>query len=544
MNQETPNRIQQPGDLQQYIERGEFPRWRIFFNLYLRNIIANLLGFAIILLLNFFTPMTSNWLHRVLFVSGDGVQYLIGLFPLILVIIAILQYQFQCPVCNFLTMRTRGETETPYDESAIQRRLLNLPMILAANNLMVYILVPGALILSSWLLDLFPMDLRMAALFFFRALMIGLITACLSFFIVENYTRHISIPMVFPEGGLTRVQGAVRINVMRRIRLLNLAGTLTPMLILVATLGLVLLDVLKTPGFSNKLAVDIFIFSLILCSVFIYLGFRLNRLVGRSVVEPLKEMLQVIQRVEQGDFSHRIQVVSNDELGELAEAGNKMIQGLAEREQVRESFGRYVTPEIRDKILSGEIPLDGEQKIATMLFADLRDFTSYVESNPPEEVILSMREYFTYMEEAIREEGGLVLQFVGDELEAVFGVPLEVGWHADRAVHAAMKMRRRLEELNEKRANAGKPPFQHGVGICSGPVLAGNTGSRDHPSYALIGDTVNKAARIQELTKEFGCDVLIARETKDMLSMRISAEPREAREFKGHSTAIESFEVL
>ena len=544
MNQETPNRIQQPGDLRQSIEKGEFPRWRIFFNLYLRNIVANLLGFAIILLLNFFTPMTSNWLHRVLFVSGDGVQYLLGLFPLILVIIAIFQYQFQCPVCNFLTMRTRGEATAAYDEEAIRRRLLNLPMILALTNLMVYILVPGALILSSWLLDLFPMDFRMAALFFFRALMIGLITACLSFFIVENYTRHISIPMVFPEGGLTQVRGAVRINVMRRIRLLNLAGTLTPMLILVATLGLVLLDVLKTPGFSNQLAVDIFIFSLILCSVFIYLGFRLNRLVGRSVVEPLKEMLQVIQRVEQGDFSHRIQVVSNDELGELAEAGNKMIQGLAEREQVRESFGRYVTPEIRDKILSGEIPLDGEQKIATMLFAYLRDFTSYVESNPPEEVILSMREYFTYMEDAIRAEGGLVLQFVGDELEAVFGVPLEVGWHADRALHAALQMRRRLEELNEKRENAGKPAFQHGVGICSGPVLAGNTGSRDHPSYALIGDTVNKAARVQELTKEFGCDILIARETRDMLSMRFSVEPREARTFKGHSSAIETFEVL
>ncbi|MFO7860069.1 MAG: adenylate/guanylate cyclase domain-containing protein [Desulfosalsimonas sp.] len=544
MNQETPNHIQQPDNLKQYIKKGEFPRWRIFFNLYLRNVIASLLGFAIILLLNFFTPMTSSWLHRALVASGNGIQCLLGLFPLILVIIAIFQYRFQRPVFNFLTMHIQGENPTSFDEEDIRRRLLNLPMLLAVTNLMVYILVPGALLLSSWLLDLFAMDFRMAVLSFFWALMIGLITACLSFFIVENYTRHICIPMVFPEGGLTRVQGAIRINVMRRIRLLNLAGTLTPMMILVVTLGLVVLDVLKSPGFSNQLAIDIFIFSLILCSVFIYIGFRLNRLVGRSVMGPLKEMLQAIQKVEQGDFSHRIQVVSNDELGELAEAGNKMIQGLAEREQVRESFGRYVTPEIRDKILSGEIPLDGEQKIATMLFADLRDFTSYVETNPPEEVILSMRSYFTYMEEAIREEGGLVLQFVGDELEAVFGVPIEVKQHADRALHAALKMRRRLEELNEKRENAGKPSFQHGVGICSGPVLAGNTGSRDHPSYALIGDTVNKAARVQELTKEFGCEILIARETRDMLSMRFSVEPKEARVFKGFSTPIETFEVL
>ncbi len=244
MNQETPNHIQQPDNLKQYIKKGEFPRWRIFFNLYLRNVIASLLGFAIILLLNFFTPMTSSWLHRALVASGNGIQCLLGLFPLILVIIAIFQYRFQRPVFNFLTMHIQGENPTSFDEEDIRRRLLNLPMLLAVTNLMVYILVPGALLLSSWLLDLFAMDFRMAVLSFFWALMIGLITACLSFFIVENYTRHICIPMVFPEGGLTRVQGAIRINVMRRIRLLNLAGTLTPMMILVVTLGLVVLDVL------------------------------------------------------------------------------------------------------------------------------------------------------------------------------------------------------------------------------------------------------------------------------------------------------------
>jgi class 3 adenylate cyclase len=530
--------------MQQLIEKGEFPRWKIFFGLYARNIIANLLGFFIILLLNLFTPLHSVWLRKVLFVTGDGLQYLLSLFPFILVIIAILQYQFQCPVCNFLSAHVEGRKNGQYELEHIRRRLLNLPMILSVTNLSVYILVPGVLILSSWLLELFPMDLHVAMLFFFRAFMVGLITACLSFFIVESYTRQISIPMIFPEGGLTKVPGVVRINVMRRIRLLNLAGTLTPMLILVVTLGLVVLDVVQTPEFSNKLVLDIFIFSVVLCSVFVYIGFRLNLLVGRSVVEPLKEMLKAVQRVEQGDFTQRIPVVSNDELGELAEAGNQMIQGLAERERVRESFGRYVTPEIRDKILAGEVPLDGEKKTATMLFADLRDFTRYVEANPPEEVILSMREYFTAMEEAIREQGGLVLQFVGDELEAVFGVPLEIERHADRAVNAALKMRQHLAELNRKREKEGKPPFLHGVGICSGPVLAGNTGSRDHPSYALIGETVNKASRVQELTKTFGCDILIAQETHDMLHLRISAEKKEEQPVKGHAEPVAVYEVL
>ncbi|MBS0012938.1 MAG: adenylate/guanylate cyclase domain-containing protein, partial [Desulfobacterales bacterium] len=395
-----------------------------------------------------------------------------------------------------------------------------------------------------WTFDIFFMDVRIVSLLCFRSVMIGLITACLSFFIVESYARNGCIPLVFPQGGLTRVPGAVRIDVMRRIRLLNLTGTLTPFLILVVTLAFVLWDVMGEPDFSRQLVFDIFSFTLVLCAIFVVIGFRLNRLVGRSMVEPIYAMLDVVAKVEKGDFTQRMPVVSNDELGVLAEAGNRMIQGLAERERVRESFGRYVTPEIRDKILSGEIPLDGEKKTATLLFADLRNFSPFVESNAPEEVILSMREYFTRMEEAVRANDGLVLQYVGDEIEAVFGVPLEVENHADKAVSAALRMRRGLAELNEKRRLQGSPPFRHGVGICSGPVLAGNTGSRDHPAYALIGDTVNRASRIQELTKELDCDILIARETRELLRAEYRLREKGAHKVKGHMKPVETYELI
>ncbi len=525
------------------VKNGEFPRWKIYFELYVRNIGANLLGFAIILVLNFFTPMGSEWLGRALFENGAG-RYLVTLFPFILLAVAGLQFWFQCPVCSFLSANAAGETCTRYSEDHIKTRVLNLPVILASANLAVYIIVPVALVTYSWFFGLFEMDPRIVGLLFFRSLMIGLITACLSFFIVESYTRHVSIPLVFPEGGLTDVSGAFRVNVMRRIRLLNLTGTLTPMLILVVTLAFVVSDASGQPGgYAGELVHDIFFFTLVLCAIFIVIGFRLNVLVGRSVVEPLETILSVVREVEKGDFSTRIRVVSNDELGVLADAGNRMIQGLAERERVRESFGRYVTPEIRDKILSGEIPLDGEKKIATMVFADLRDFTAYVEANAPEEVILSMRDYFTKMEEAVRAHGGLALQFVGDEMEAVFGVPLEIEDHADRAVRAALEMRRGLADLNEKRRLEGKPPFSHGVGICSGPVLAGNTGSRNHPSYALIGDTVNTASRIQELTKEIGGDILIARDTRDILKGGFNLRSRGTRTVKGYKTPVEIYEV-
>ncbi len=203
-----------------------------------------------------------------------------------------------------------------------------------------------------------------------------------------------------------------------------------------------------------------------------------------------------------------------------------------------------MTPEIRDEILSGRIPLEGERREATVLFADLRNFTPFVEDNPPEEVILGMRAYFTSMHQAIHLHRGLVLQFVGDEIEAVFGVPVHFEGHADAAVRAALEMRKALEELNIKRSAQGKPIFAHGVGIHSGDVLAGNTGSEEQSAYALIGNTVNVASRIQDLTKELGCDILASGETIEQLKESFQMDKESPRLVKGYSRPITVHRIL
>ena len=227
----------------------------------------------------------------------------------------------------------------------------------------------------------------------------------------------------------------------------------------------------------------------------------------------------------------------------LGDAGNEMIAGLREREKIRNAFGRYVTPEIRDEIMAGRIPLNGERREATVLFADLRDFTPFVENTPPEEVIASMRAYFTAMHRAIRKHRGLVLQFVGDEIEAVFGVPVPFADHADAAVQAALAMRLELERLNQERTGRGKSPFAHGIGIHSGNVLAGNTGSEEQSAYALIGETVNVASRIQELTKSLDWDILASEETVTRLSGGYPCDPEPPRRVQGYSKSIVVFRV-
>jgi adenylate cyclase len=422
------------------------------------------------------------------------------------------------------------------------RRVLNLPALTALGNFLVWIITPS--LVAAYFYCFRDVKAAFCLFIFFRAAMVGLIASGLSFFLLERYLRETWIPLLFPGGRLRSVPGTAKIPVLRRIRVLYGAGTLNPMIILVTTLLFAYWELGVSTVPARETVTDIVLFTIILCSVFVVVSLGLNVLAARSILGPVEEIMKVIPAVKQGDFSQRIRVVSNDEIGILGDAANDMIRGLAERERIRETFGRYVTPEIRDRILSGLIPLDGERRVATVLFSDLRDFTPYVEENPPEEVIKGIRTYFTAMQRAIRQHRGLVLQYVGDEIEAAFGVPLPSDSHADDALLAALSMRRALTELNMGREREGRPPFRHGIGIHTGMVLAGNTGSDDHLSYALIGQTVNLGSRIQGLTKEFRQDVLLSEETVKSLRGSFELRKETPTSVKGYSKLVTVYSVV
>ncbi|MDZ7698896.1 MAG: adenylate/guanylate cyclase domain-containing protein [Deltaproteobacteria bacterium] len=260
--------------------------------------------------------------------------------------------------------------------------------------------------------------------------------------------------------------------------------------------------------------------------------------------KPLIALREGTKKLASGDFKHRVKVRRKDEIGELGNAFNQMAEGLAEREKIRETFGKYVTPEVRDEILSGNIPLDGELRTGTVLFADLRGFTPYVEAHSPEDVIHGMRAYFNAMQDAIRLHHGLVLQYVGDEMMVVFGVPLQDEHHATKAVSAALEMRKQLDVLNQKRISRGQKPFRHGVGIHTGEFLAGNIGSDDQLSYGLIGNVVNVASRIEGLTKEHNCDILISEETVNKLEKKPKMEKKSPVKVKGYSKTVVVYRII
>jgi len=214
-----------------------------------------------------------------------------------------------------------------------------------------------------------------------------------------------------------------------------------------------------------------------------------------------------------------------------------------ERDFLNETFGKYVSKAVRDEILDGRVSLKGEIKEVTVLFADLRDFTRLVESTPPRDVVTIINTYFKSMTEAINAHHGLVIQFIGDEIEAVFGAPVALEKHQQWAVDAALEMRTRLSQVNLQLANQGFPPLRHGIGLHTGKVVAANIGSTQRLSYALVGETVNIASRIEELNKDFDTDILISEAVRQGLDRLVDMNPLPPVSVKGIREPLHLFSI-
>ena len=194
-----------------------------------------------------------------------------------------------------------------------------------------------------------------------------------------------------------------------------------------------------------------------------------------------------------------------------------------ERERVRDVFARFLPEPMVDEVLlraDGELRLGGVRMLSTAMFADLRSFTRFAERTPPDQVIAVLNRYLGEMSDAVLDNGGTLIAFLGDGLLAVFGAPIEYDDHADRAVAAAREMvRHRLPRFNDWAREQGYVDgFRMGIGINSGPLMSGNVGSKRRLEYTAIGDTVNTASRIESLTKELGHPVLLSESTLDLLS--------------------------
>ncbi|UMB68565.1 adenylate/guanylate cyclase domain-containing protein [Mycobacterium paraterrae] len=265
-------------------------------------------------------------------------------------------------------------------------------------------------------------------------------------------------------------------------------------------------------------------------------GFAVPMTVGAIVspsLHPIRDLSDGTKRVAAGDYSQRLPVVQDDDLGALAASFNRMQAGLAERQRLQAAFGTYVDPLLAARLLEqGDDVFTGERREVTVMFVDIRDFTPFAEANSAEDTVARLNALFEIVVPAVVEAGGHVNKFLGDGALAVFGAPNDLSGHADAAVNAASLIQRMVAE----RFGA---TLRIGIGINTGKVIAGTIGGGGKLEFTLIGDTVNVAARVEQLTKTTRDTIVLTKFTVDALaSPPAGLVDRGPRELKGKSALV------
>jgi adenylate cyclase len=251
-----------------------------------------------------------------------------------------------------------------------------------------------------------------------------------------------------------------------------------------------------------------------------------------------------MRRLEQQDYVKVEAVRTGDELEDLAEGFNAMVDGLRERDKLRVTMGKYMTEEVLEHVLAGEVELGGKTLELTILFCDLRDFTTLSEKRTAQQIVALLNEYFTHMVDCVLGEGGVVDKYIGDNIMAVFGAPVSRPDDAQRAVRAAVRMRAALIKLNDSFAERGMEKLRFGIGLHSGEVVAGNIGSAKRMEYTVIGDAVNLASRLESKTKELGTDIIISEATRERLDPTATTEAIGEVHVKGRAQPVQIYKVV
>ena len=311
---------------------------------------------------------------------------------------------------------------------------------------------------------------------------------------------------------------------------------------------------LITPGYAaialqrsleSELAPDLLLerflrsLSLVLLAVAALLAVR----IARNLSEPLRELAAHTEVVARGDYSVRLNLDREDEIGQLAASFNRMSEGLAERDQIRDLLDKNLSPEIAAQLMSGGGALGGEELEVTVLFVDIRNFTRLSESLSPREVLALLNRYFDRMSVIVEIYLGVVDKYMGDAIMALFGAPVAHPNHADSAILAALEMKSALARLNAELETEGRDKLAFGIGINTSRIIAGNIGSSRRLNYSVLGDGVNVAARLQDLTRmsQYRADILISAATLKAARGKYVVRPLGAAPVRGRDEPVEIF---
>jgi adenylate cyclase len=326
---------------------------------------------------------------------------------------------------------------------------------------------------------------------FFAVGIAGLVVSAIAYLVTEFALRPVAARALAGRSSTDRLGAGVQ----RRMIVFWSLGTGAPVLgLVVAAVIALTIDDASVVRLAYVVAG--------LAAVVLVFGLLVTVLNARAVIGPIKSVQGALARVGEGDFDVEVRVDDGTELGLLQSGFNAMAQGLREREQIRDLFGRHVGQAVAKAATSGEVELGGETRVVSVLMIDLIGSTTYAENRPPSEVVGMLNRFFEVVVEEVDRRDGLVNKFMGDAVLAIFGAPVDQQDHAAAALASARVIAQRLA--------AEMPEIGAGIGVSTGQAVAGNVGHRSRFEYTVIGDAVNAAARLTELAKEVPGRVLVS----------------------------------
>jgi adenylate cyclase len=265
--------------------------------------------------------------------------------------------------------------------------------------------------------------------------------------------------------------------------------------------------------------------------------------IARRITRPVSQLAAAAREIARGNYGVRVNATSDDEIGELARAFDGMVKGLAERDAMRDALGKVASSEVVTQLLQGQIELGGEERVATVLFTDIRNYTVLCERLTPHQSLQLLNQFLTAISEVVEAHGGVVDKYLGDGVMAIFGAPVTRADDAQRALDCALEIRRRVDSLGPALAARDLPHPDIGVGINTSSVIAGNIGSPTRLNYTVLGDGVNLASRLEGLTKRYHVPIVVGSLSRDAVRGIVWRELDKVR-VRGKTVAERIYEPL
>ncbi len=480
--------------------------------------------FTLIMLIPVFLDVVIN--NIVLLVSGltEYVSYAFLTSSLLLAVILVpLARLYLFPPVR----RLLDGNDTPKSRAHLNRLPALTTLVVSITVSLVYILnlIVLPALEDSWSNIAWPWDFVAVVAAEFAA-----VNAVFIYFLTTDFSTLVKRQLFETQGILIPAKGG---SIRLKIGVVLVAASALPLVAIAQDYFLLDTgDLSETFLISTEQAVAIdIIFALVILAVAV-------AFLPRGFSRPIDILVKAVAQVAAGNLQAKAPITSNDEIGQLTSQFNDMVDGLRERDHIRETFGKFVNEDVAKRVLVDR-GTAADVQTATIMFTDIERFTSIVEKLSPAETIEVLNEYLGVVVEPIRKHHGVVLNFIGDALFAVFNVPVEDPEHADNAIKAAIEIEERLKGRIFKYGVA----FDTRIGINTGEVVAGTIGTADRLGYTVLGDEVNLAARLEQLNKDFGCKILVSAATRDATRGAFVFEDKGETSVRGRERPVRVYSV-